>query len=144
MPTNTHSSLVGSEDCSSPLQSSRDKAGVVPLSPETPNRAVTNAAGLLQSRGRAAARSNQCLARQSTSLFSRVIAGATRPPDELEKRPPDRFGRLLRQVKEQCPPNETTLLLSIERSHALRATAEASSGRGRRGRRHRRRAAARA
>jgi hypothetical protein len=43
--------------------------------------------------------------------------------DELEERAPDRCGHLLRRVKEQCPPTETTLLLSIERSHALRATA---------------------
>jgi hypothetical protein len=43
--------------------------------------------------------------------------------DEFEECAPDRCGHLLRQVKEQCPPTETTLLLSIERSHALRATA---------------------
>ena len=43
--------------------------------------------------------------------------------DELEERAPDPCGHLLRQVKEQCPPTETTLLLSIERSHALRTTA---------------------
>ena len=43
--------------------------------------------------------------------------------DELEERAPDRCGHLLRQVKEQRLPSETTRLLSIERSHALRATA---------------------
>ena len=32
---------------------------------------------------------------------------------------PDRFGHLLRHVKEQCPATETTLLVSIQRSHAL-------------------------
>ena len=41
----------------------------------------------------------------------------------VERATPDRFGHLLRQVKEQCPPTETTLLVSTERSHALRATA---------------------
>ncbi|MGZ6588912.1 MAG: hypothetical protein ACXVHB_28970 [Solirubrobacteraceae bacterium] len=43
--------------------------------------------------------------------------------DELERDRPDRCGHLVRQVKEQCPPTETTLLLCIERSHALRVTA---------------------
>lgn len=43
--------------------------------------------------------------------------------DELGERAPDRCGRLLPQVKEQCPPSLTTLLLSIEGSHALKATA---------------------
>ncbi len=32
-------------------------------------------------------------------------------------------GHLLRKVKERCAPTETTLVLSIERSHALRASA---------------------
>jgi hypothetical protein len=56
----------------------------------------------------------------------------TSATDEFEECAPDRCGHLLRQVKEQCPPTETTLLLSIERSHALGATVLGVTGQRRR------------
>jgi hypothetical protein len=61
----------------------------------------------------------------SSAVNPRRVANvsAAAGKDELEERAPDRCGHPLRQVKEQCQATETTLLLSIERSHDLRATA---------------------
>ena len=61
--------------------------------------------------------------RSRRGAATRVDTHVAAEMDELEERAPDGGGHLLLQVKEQCPPTETTLLLSIERRHAVRAAA---------------------